>query len=353
MAYNNGNGYGYNNGGYAPQGQPQQAPQQQMPAQNQGYAPQGQGPQYAAPPQGGYPQPAHPQNQSYPAAPNAGYGQPAQNAGYPQQGNGKEKVPYSQYIINIPENAMALEHCSMTIALNSIKKELNLYIEQLTSKNNNPLVKFSFDLTIGDTDCARLFGRDVVNPDHKIRIEALMAGYHAENFLKAVPQCTKTIILMINNMKLGSFNRRDGSSQPKVDAFVVGYFVDHNSSKYKSSDIKAANLQEAKPYHVNIRKAKDSGNGAPSQSPYPQQAAPYGAPAQGGYQQPAPPQGGYPQQAPAQNNGYAPQGQPQQASQYGAPQPNGYGYGYAAQQPAQNPLPGTTQYGGNGGELPF
>lgn len=341
MSYNNGNGYNYNNGGYAPAAQPQApAPQYgapqggySQPAQQTGY-PQ-QAPQNAYPQQSGYRQQA-PQNQ----APNNAYGQ-QQNAGYQQQGSGTGSVSYSQYSIFIPEKAMALEDTALVVCLNSIKKELNLYIEKLMSRENKPLVKFSFDLTMGDTDCARLFGKDAVTTNHKIRVEALMAGYQATNFLDHIPQCTKSIILTLGNMKLGQFKSRDGSTSMKVDAFVIGMFVDHASTKYKNSDIKAANLPESKPYHVNVRKPKANG-GASAQAPYQQQGAPYGAT----------PQSGYSQQAPAQNPGYPPQGQP---AQYGAPQQgSGYGYGYAAQNPnAAPPMPGATQHGGNGEELAF
>ncbi|MBQ6403356.1 MAG: hypothetical protein IJJ43_06335 [Oscillospiraceae bacterium] len=347
MGYNNGNGYSYNNGsgGYAPQGQPQNAaPQggypQQTPAQN--YPPQGQAPQYGTP-QGGYPQQAPAQNPGYAPAPNGSYGQAPQQSGYQQQGSGREKVQYSSYIVNIPENASCLEDTQVTVALNNIDKSLNLYIEQLTSKNNNRCVKFSFDLTMADSECSRLLGKDAVAPDHKIRFEALMAGWDAENFLKYIPHCSKTIVLMLRKLKLDSFTRRDGSSVPKVDCLVSGYFVVNMSSKYKAAAIKAANLEESKPYHVNVRKPKNDGGGAPAQAPYSQQSAPYGAP-----------QGGYPQQAPAQNTGYTPApngayGQPPQQSGYQQPGGNGYGYGA----PPQNGMPGATQYGGSGGKLPF
>ena len=241
-------------------------------------------------PQGGYPTP---QQGGYAPAPQSGY--PA-----PQQ----DKTYYSRCcIMHRPQNA------PLDAAVFAVSGSI-ISATKLTGNNGNTYLSIHMQATLGDKMVAQNFGEEIIAPDHNVTFEFSLNGYQADNFCKYPPFYSQTVIVLLHNMSVNTYSKRDGSVGRNIRAYCDGYSIIGSSKK--------ANGEVAKRVEITDKTNSQPQNGyAPaSQGGYP--AAP--APQQGGY--PAPQQGG---------SGYAP-----------AP-PQGGG-GYASM---------FAEIGADDGELPF
>ena len=203
MAYyqNQGNG-GYNQnsrGGYnAPQGQGgYNAPQGQG-----GYnAPQGQGGYNAPQGQGGY---NAPQGQG---GYNAPQGQGSNNQNQGQQGDG---APGYAEVCKVfrPSSDAPLNEAFITISVRP--RETNFAANFQTGADGRPFLSVKFDAVVPDSITRRLFGDNMVRPDHIVPFQTTLSNYEMDNFIQHPPFRNQTIIVCLRKLELISFQTKSG-----------------------------------------------------------------------------------------------------------------------------------------------
>lgn len=114
-----------------------------------------------------------------------------------------EKVFYD---VNMFKRGETLKDCVLTIS-GSIKS-----VNRRQSKQGKEYLGVEFESVLGDKFVRENFGEDFVNPDHKVTFRFPIAGWRMADFEKYPPRWGQHHICMLENMEIGSYTKKDGST---------------------------------------------------------------------------------------------------------------------------------------------
>lgn len=145
------------------------------------------------------------------------------------QNNKNEKVYYSK--CNLMRRS---KDAPLSDAVFTVSGEAS-FVEKKTGQYGDFLV-VSMTAVLPDKSVERHFGKEYVNPEHKVEFRFALNGFHAKHFEEYPPRWGQDLIFMLYDMKTESFTRRNGDTGYNISAKCAGYTAIGSTKKADGTD---------------------------------------------------------------------------------------------------------------------